>query len=78
MKVLYIVTWYSAHDAERMTAGVFHYEQAMDLKKYCETAIYFPYDQNLDVDFMQAEENGMLTFRRRAVSYTHLTLPTKA
>ena len=65
MKVLYIVTWYSAHDADRMTAGVFHYEQAMDLKKYCETAIYFPYDQNLDVDFMQAEENGMLTFRRK-------------
>ena len=65
MKVLYIVTWYTPKDAEKMSAGVFHYEQAMDLKKYCETAIYYPYDTALEEDFVQGMENGMLTFRRK-------------
>lgn len=64
MKILMIPTWYSAHDAEVMSAGIFHYEQSMALKKYAETAIYFPYDMNYDGGFYQAEEKGLLTFRR--------------
>lgn len=63
-KILMIPTWYSARDAEVMFAGVFHYEQAMALKKYADTAMYFPYDMNYDGGFTQAEERGMLTFRR--------------
>jgi len=42
LKILMIPTWYSARDAEVMFAGVFHYEQAMALKEYADTAIYFP------------------------------------
>lgn len=64
LKILMIPTWYSARDAEVMFAGVFHYEQAMALKKYADTAMYFPYDMNYDGGFTQAEEKGMLTFRR--------------
>lgn len=64
MKILMIPTWYSAHDAKVMSAGIFHYEQSMALKKYAETAVYFPYDMNYDGGFYQAEEKGLLTFRR--------------
>lgn len=64
MKILMIPTWYSARDAEVMSAGIFHYEQSMALKKYAETAVYFPYDMNYDGGFTQAEEHGLLTFRR--------------
>ena len=64
LKILMIPTWYSARDAEVMFAGVFHYEQAMALKKYADTAMYFPYDMNYDGGFTQAVEKGMLTFRR--------------
>ena len=64
MKVLMIPTWYSAHDAEVMTAGVFHYEQSIALKKYADMALYYPYDMGLDAGFYMAEEKGLLTFRR--------------
>lgn len=64
MKILMIPTWYSARDAKVMSAGIFHYEQAMALKKYAETAMYFPYDMNYEGGFTQGMENGMLTFRR--------------
>lgn len=64
MKILMIPTWYSAHDADVMTAGVFHYEQSIALQKYAEMALYFPYDMGLDAGFYRAEEKGLLTFRR--------------
>lgn len=64
MKILMIPSWYSAHDAEVMTAGVFHYEQSMALKEYAEVALYYPYDLSLDAGFYRAEEKGLLTFRR--------------
>ncbi len=64
MKILMIPTWYSPRNAEVMSAGIFHYEQAMALKKYADTAIYFPYDMNFEGGFCQGEEKGMLTFRR--------------
>ena len=64
MKILMIPTWYSPRDAKVMSAGIFHYEQAMALKKYAETAVYFPYDMSFDGGFTQGEEHGLLTFRR--------------
>lgn len=64
MKILMIPTWYSARDAEVMSAGIFHYEQSMALKKYAETAVYFPYDMSFEGGFCQGEEKGLLTFRR--------------
>lgn len=60
-----IVSWYSPKDAEVMRAGVFHYEQSMALKPYCETALYFPYDVDLETDFVQGYEKGLLTYRRK-------------
>ena len=60
-----VVSWYSPKDAEVMSAGVFHYEQSMALKPYCETALYYPYDTDLSSDFVQGEERGLMTYRRR-------------
>lgn len=60
-----IVTWYSAHDAEKITTGIFHYEQAIALQGYCDTALYYPFDAELKMPFMIAEEKGLLTFRSR-------------
>lgn len=65
MKVLMIVSWYSSKDAEVMSAGVFHYEQSMALKPYCETAVYYPYDETLTSEFEKDEEKGLLTYRRK-------------
>lgn len=65
MKVLMIASWYSPKNAEVMSAGVFHYEQSMALKPYCETALYYPYDTDLQSDFEESVERGLLTYRRR-------------
>lgn len=68
MNVLMIVSWYSDHNAETMSAGVFHYEQSMALKKYCNVALYYPYDTNLKKDFFVSTEKGLLTFRHKRES----------
>ena len=60
-----IPTWYSPADAEVLTAGVFHYEQSMALKKYCNMALYYPFDTDLTCDFAKSEERGLLTYRSR-------------
>ena len=65
MKVLMVANWYSSKNAPVMTAGVFHYEQSMALKKYCDMALLYPYDTDLDCDFSKEEENGLLTYRSR-------------
>ena len=66
MKILMVTSWYSPTDAPVMTAGVFHYEQSMALKEYCETALYFPYDTTLQTGFAKGEERGLLTYRRKS------------
>ena len=65
MRVLFVVSWYTAYDAETMAAGVFHYEQAMALKKYCDTALFYPFDPSIPMDYHCAEERGLLTWRSR-------------
>ena len=70
MKVLMVVSWYSPKDAEVMTAGVFHYEQSIALKPYCDMALYYPFDTDLAEDFSAAEEKGLLTYRRRKGAFT--------
>ena len=60
-----VVSWYSPKSAEVMSAGVFHYEQSMALKPYCDTALYYPYDETLPSDFEKGEERGLLTYRRK-------------
>lgn len=63
-----IASWYSPKNAEVLTAGVFHYEQAMALKPYCETALYYPFDTTLDGEFSEEVERGLLVYRRRMAS----------
>lgn len=65
MNILMIPTWYSPLDAEVLTAGVFHYEQSIALKKYCNMALYYPFDPDLKSDFVKNEERGLLTYRSR-------------
>jgi len=60
-----IPTWYSGHDDEVMLAGVFHYEQSIALQKYCDMALYYPFDTTLKTGFLECEEKGLLTFRRK-------------
>lgn len=68
MKVLMVATWYSPKNAKTLTAGVFHYEQSMALKPYCETALYYPYDENLPVPFEKGVERDLMIYRRRKAS----------
>lgn len=72
MNVLMIATWYSPKNAEKITAGIFHYEQSMALKPFCNTALYFPYDKELTVPFEKNMENGLLTYRRRDFKFPKL------
>lgn len=67
MNVLMMVTWYTPRGAEKLEAGVFHYEQAMQLKKYCNVAIYFPFDQNMEEEETSGEEWGIMTYRSKYI-----------
>lgn len=70
MKILFIVSWYSAYDAPVIREGIFHYEQALALKKYAdaEVAIYFPFDSSVQYDFSDKIEHGIRVFRRHQTS----------
>lgn len=63
MKVLMIPTWYSNHDAEIITTGIFHYEQAIALQKYCDIALYYPFDEHIEQKYYKKEEKGLYTYR---------------
>lgn len=63
MNVLMIVSWYTPMGSEKLEAGVFHYEQSMDLKNYCNVAVYFPFDQNIQETETNEDEWGLLTYR---------------
>lgn len=64
MKILFVVSWYSSQDSEVLREGVFHYEQAIALKKYADVAIYFPFDNSIKTDFSDSFEHGLRVFRR--------------
>ena len=64
MNILMIVSWYTPMGQEKLEAGVFHYEQSMDLiKKGCNVAIYFPFDDKIKEAETCKEEWGILTYR---------------
>lgn len=64
MNILFIVTWYTKHNAP-MTAGLFHYEMAKAMQKYCNVAIYWPNDTSMDCNsFTKYIEDGIITYRR--------------
>lgn len=64
IRVLMMVSWYTPHH-EKLKIGVFHNEQAVDLLKYCNMAIYWPYDNTLDVCCTKHKDWGVVTYRSR-------------
>ncbi len=67
INVLMMPSWYTNIDATKFTTGIFHYEQAMDLKKYCNVVMYYPFDRVLKDDFTVNDERGIRTYRSRFV-----------
>lgn len=63
MNILMMVTWYSPADAPSMQAGIFHYEQSIDLQRHCNMALYYPFDTNCQKKFYKKIEKGLLTYR---------------
>lgn len=64
MNVLMMVSWYTPHN-EKLKIGIFHNEQAVDLLKCCNTAIYWPYDSTIDVAATKHKDWGIITYRSR-------------
>lgn len=62
-----IPSWYPLKDAKDYFAGIFHYETAMDLKKYCDIAMYFPFDSSLKTENSEEVERGILTYRSKFI-----------
>lgn len=63
MNVLMLVSWYAPKG--EIGGGSFHYEQAMDLKRFCNCAIYYPYDRFIKRGCEHNMENGILVFRSK-------------
>ncbi len=63
MKVMMMVTWFTARDAEVLLDGVFHYEQSMALKKYADMCLYYPFDQSEEKGLVKRVERDLLTYR---------------
>ncbi len=63
MNILMMVSWYTKKGQDKLEAGVFHYEQSMDLNQYCNMAIYYPFDTDMEDSFSSEEEWGLQTYR---------------
>ena len=62
MNVLLMVSWYCSRE-EIALGGGFHYELAAELKKYCNCAIYYPYDRAIKEPYVAGTEGGIRTYR---------------
>ena len=62
MRVLFVVNWYTSVSEKTFRAGVFHYEQSMELSKYCDIRLYFPFEPNI-VKPSSNIEKGLYTYR---------------
>ncbi len=61
INVLMMVSWYLPKDTKEYSAN-FHYEQAVSLSKYCNIAVYYPYDKQ--VKHLTSEmEKGLKVYR---------------
>lgn len=65
LNILIMPSWYKGYADQDVTAGIFHYEQAVDLQKYCNIVLYYPFDQTIDEEWMVHEERGVLTYRSK-------------
>ena len=63
MNVLMLVSWYASKG--KIGAGNFHYEQAKDLNRFCNCAIYYPYDRFITQGYECGTENGIMVFRSK-------------
>lgn len=62
--VLMMVSWYGPK-ADRLSGGIFHYEQVKSLNKFCNCAIYYPYDRTLDTPTYSGVDWGIKTYRSK-------------
>lgn len=65
LNILIMPSWYFSYKRDNVTAGIFHYEQAVDLQKYCKVAVYYPFDQTIEEDMLKHEDRGVLTYRSK-------------
>lgn len=65
MKILIMPSWYKSLESDNPYAGIFHFEQAVELSKNCDVAIYFIFDRTLRVRRDWREEDGIKTYRSR-------------
>lgn len=63
LNILIMPSWYTQYTDSIYTCGIFHYEQAVDLQKYCNVAIYYPFDQTIKEDMIKHIDRGVLTYR---------------
>lgn len=64
MNVLMMVSWYGAYEPD-VTSTSFHYTQAVGLKKYCNIAIYYPYDRSMNGSFEGHQEKQIYVYRSK-------------
>lgn len=64
LNVLMMVSWYGPK-ADKLSGGSFHYEQVKSLNKFCNCAIYYPYDKTLKEDVSSGVDWGILTYRSK-------------
>ena len=64
MNILFMVSWYFSI-AEKNPVPSFHTEQALELSKHCNIAIYYPYERKIDVPFCKNTELGLVTYRSK-------------
>lgn len=63
LNILIMPSWYFSYKRDNVSAGIFHYEQAVDLQKYCNVAVYYPFDQTIEGDMVKHEDRGVFTYR---------------
>jgi UDP-N-acetylglucosamine:LPS N-acetylglucosamine transferase len=61
MNILTIPSWYS--DKNNKTAGIFTKELVEDMSKHVNVAVYYPFDDTLNVNFQVSEEAGIKVYR---------------
>lgn len=65
MKILIMPSWYKNLNGTNAYSGIFHWEQALELSKYCDVAIYYLFDRTLEESMDRCYENGILTYRSK-------------
>ena len=63
MNILMLVSWYAPKG--EIGGGNFHYEQAIDLNRFCNCAIYYPYDRNIEPGYDCGIENDIMVYRSK-------------